>query len=209
MATQAALRPAEIWDLYYEETDPERRKELLSDGCGDAPENERDALRRSLWNLRYAVPEAEGRRVDRLLWQFVNILCIYRMSGPGFLRKNGEKEIREAIRTMGFREASSFGEEGNKELYREFRNAARRYFAVCSGDRSYRKKYFGIVPISGGECSEKLARDAWRLSVGVEERFHLENEFTLFSKAVKDEFFAFVPGAQSLWDRCMAADHRR
>lgn len=210
MTTQAALQPAEIWDIYYRETDPERRKELLSDGSGDEPGNDRNALRRSLWNLRYTDPKAEGHRVDRLLWQFVNILCIYRMSGPGFLRKNGEKEIREAIKTMGFQEASSLGEEGYEELYREFRNAARRYFTVCNGDKSYRKKYFGIVPISGAECSEKLARDAWRLSVGVEERFHLESELTLLSKAVKDEFFAFAPDdAQRLWDRCAAANHKR
>lgn len=208
VTTQAALQPTEIWDNYYEETDPERRKKLLSDGCGDDPENDRNALRRSLWELRYTDPKAEGHRVDRLLWQFVNILCIYRTSGPNFLRKKGEKEIREAIKTMGFQEASSLGEEGNEELYREFRNTARRYFNACNGDKSYRKKYFGIVPINAAECSEKLARDAWRLSVGAEERFHLECELALLSRAVKDEFFAFEPEAQRLWDRCAAANHK-
>lgn len=205
---QAVMQKTGIWDTYYEETDPERRRELLSEGSETEPEDELTSLRQRLWDLRYTDPKDPGHRIDRLLWQFVNILCIYRMSGPGFLRKNSEKEVREAIETMGFEEASALGEAGTEELYREFRNAARRYFAACSGDRAYRKKYFGIVSMSGGEAGEKLARDAWRLSEGVRERFHLGEEFRPLSRAVKDEFFAFSSDAQRLWDRCAAA-HRK
>lgn len=205
MASQTALPRTGAWDTYYEETDPERRRAILSEAGASEAENNLNDLRERLWNLRYRDPGSPGRRVDLLLWQFVNLLCIYRTSGPGFLRKSGEKEIRGAMRGMGFEEAAALGDEGGEELYREFRNAARRYFSACEGDKAYRKKYFGIVTMNGGEYGEKLARDAWRLSEGVEGRFHLEKELGVLSRAVKDEFFAFAPDAQELWDRCAAA----
>lgn len=206
---QNVVRQTEIWDTYYAETDPERRKELLSDGCGMEPEDGLNDLRRSLWEFRYTDPEHADHRVDRLLWQCVNLLCIYKMCGPLFLRGNGAKGVRGAMRAMGFEQAAAWGEAGSEELYREFRNAARRYFSVSIGDKSYRKKYFGIVSMSDGECGEKLARDAWRLSEGLRERFRLESEFEPFPKAVKDEFFSFTADAQALWDRCAAAHQKQ
>ena len=205
---QTTLRQTEVWDTYYAETDPEERAKLLDDGCEAEPGDGLNELRRSLWELRYTDPQNAGHRVDQLLWQCVNLLCVYKMCGPPFLRGNGAKEVRGAMRTMGFEQAAAWGEAGSEELYREFRNAARRYFSVSNGAKSYRKKYFGIVSMSSGECGEKLARDAWRLSEGLGERFHLERELAVFSRAVKDEFFSFTADAQVLWDRC-AAGHQK
>lgn len=204
---QTVLQQTEIWDEYYEETDPEQRKQLLTEGCGMEPDDGLNALRRSLWNLRYTDPKDAGHRIDQMLWQCVNFLCIYKMSRPSFMRTNGQKEIRSAMSTMGFKQAAACGEADSRELYREFRNAAHRYFSVSSNGKAYRKKIFGIVSMSSAESMEKLARDAWRLSEGVKQRFHLEQELELFSQAVKDEFFASAANAQALWDRCAAARH--
>lgn len=198
---QTVLQQAGIWDTYYAETDPEHRRQLLADGCAMEPDDGLNDLRCSLWNLRYQDPENKGHRVDQLLWQCVNLLCVYKMSGPRPLRERGAKEVRGALHTMGFEQAAACGEAGSAELYREFRNAAHRYFFVSSGDKSYRKKYFGIVPMSDSECAEKLARDAWRLAEGLKERFHLQRELDLFSQAVKDEFFVSIANAQVLWNQ--------
>ena len=202
-------RQTGIWDTYYAETDPEIRKQLLDDGCGMKPDDGLNALRRSLWNLRYTDPQNADHRVDRLLWQCVNLLCIYKMAGPCFLRKSAAKEVRDAMQTMGFEQAAACGEAGGRELYLEFRNTARRYFNVSRADRSYQKKYFGIVSMKSDECAEKLAKDAWRLSEGVEERFCLRQELELFSKAVRDEFFASAVNAGALWDRCAAMRRKK
>lgn len=200
---------AGIWDAYYRETDPEVRRRLLQSSCEAQPEDGLNALRRALWDLRYTDPGHPGHRVDRLLWQCVNLLCVYKLCGPGFRRKGGAKEVRDAMRTMGFEEARPYGGPGREELYREFRNALRRYFSACRSDRSYRKKYFGIFSMNDRERGEKLARDAWRLSVGIGERFGLRQELEPFSRAVKDQFFASVAEPQALWDGCAAAAHRR
>lgn len=207
---QTAPQPAGIWDTYYSETDPERRAQLLSAGCSAEPDDGLNRLRRSLWDLRYTDPADKTHRVDQLLWQCVNLLCLYKMSGPRFLRKNGAKEVCAAMHTMGFEEAEACGEEGKNELYREFRNAAQRYFSVSCGDsKSYRKKYFGIVSINDKELREKLAKDAWRLSEGVKDRFPLPEDMNLFFRAVKDEFFASAPDAQMLWDKCSSGYHKK
>ena len=203
-----SLQRTGIWDAYYEETDPETRKKLLSDGCEMEPDDGLNLLRRDLWALRYTDPKDAGHRVDRLLWQCVNLLCIYRMAGPRFLRGNAGKEVRGAMQSMGFCQAEACGEAGRGELYREFRNAARRYFSVSSSGKSYRKKLFGIVSMNGGECRKKLAEDAFLLSAGIAERFGLREELEPFSRAVKDEFFTFDPDAQALWDECASA-HRK
>lgn len=202
MTVQTDLQKTEIWDAYYTETDPELREKLLSDGCKMTPDDKLNSLRRDLWSLRYTDPKDEKHRVDQLLWQCVNFLCIYQMSGLRFMRAKGAKEVRGALRTMGFKQAESCGSAGREELYREFRNAAQRYFSISRGDKSYRKKCFGILSMNTKECREKLAKDAWRLSEGVSKRFHLQKELEPFSRAVKDEFFAAVPEAQALWDQC-------
>ncbi len=209
MMMQTALQQTGIWDSYYSETDPERRAELLSDGCEMEPDDGLNELRRCLWNLRYTDPEDKAHRVDQLLWQCVNLLCVYKMSGPRFLRKSGAKEVCGAMQTMGFEQAEACGEAGRAELYREFRNAAQRYFSISCTDKSYRKKYFGIVSMNSLECREKLAKDAWRLSEGVKDRFNLPPEMELFFQAIKDEFFASTPDAQMLWDRCSSAYRKK
>lgn len=208
MAMQKTAQRAGDWDAYYAETDPEVRAALLSDACKAEPEEKLNALRGALWDLRYTDPKNRSRRIDRLLWQCVNLLCIYRMSGPPFLRKGAAKDLQSAVGEMGFEQAAAYGEAGRGELYREFRNAAQRYFAASYDDKSYRKKYFGLYSMKSGECKEKLAEDVWRLSTGIEKRFPRQGEeLGLFSRAVKDAFCAFFPDAQTLLEKSDAA-HR-
>ncbi|HCR44494.1 MAG TPA: hypothetical protein DIV41_07920 [Ruminococcaceae bacterium] len=188
------------WSSYYSETDPERRMEILCAGSEENPSDKLVPLRHALWELRYSDPQDPKHRVDQFLWQFVNILCVYRMSGSRFFQKKGEKEIRQIMETMGFSEAAGFGAEGERELYWEFRNAARRYFTACLNDKSYRKKYFGIAAMKQDETDKKLAGDAWKLSEGAAERFNLTDEIKPFTQAVRDEFFSIVPDASGLWE---------
>ena len=199
MGAEAVVPQSKVWYAYYEETDPDRRMKILSEGLKKEPDNKLIPLRRSLWKLRYSDPQNPAHRIDQLLWQIVNILCVYRMSRLRFSRKNGGKEIRQIIKTMGFEEASAFGDAGKQELYLEFRNAAHRYFAACGNDKSYHKKYLGIVTIKPDEVTKKLARDAWRLSEGIEERFPMGQDYKLFSTAVQDEFFSLFTNARELW----------
>lgn len=209
MQQQTFQDPTAVWENYYAELDPEQRKKLLEQGCQVQPEDPLNPLRRELWELRYTDPKNPQHRVDSLLWQCVNLLYIYKASGPRFLRKSGVKEIQTATESMGESAAKPFGQEGLTALYWEFRNAARRYFTVCSGDKSYHKRAFGILSISKEEARKKLTRDAWRLSEGLASRFNLHAELHLFSRAVKDEYFAEEEDAPKLWELCEASQGKK
>lgn len=209
MQQQTFQDPTAVWENYYAELDPEQRKKLLEHGCQIQPEDPLNPLRRELWELRYTDPKNPQHRVDSLLWQCVNLLYIYKASGPRFLRKSGVKEIQTAAESMGESAAKPFGQEGLTALYWEFRNAARRYFTVCSGDKSYHKRAFGILSISKEEARKKLTRDAWRLSEGLASRFNLHAELHLFSRAVKDEYFAEEEDAPKLWELCEASQGKK
>ena len=209
MTMQTVTQQTDVWDAYYAETDPELRKQLLEDGCEAAPDEKLNALRRELWNFRYTDPKDSKHRVDRLLWQCVNFVCIYRMSAPPFLRKGGERDVKKALAEMGLELAEAYGEAGRAELYREYRNATQRYLSISYNDKYYRKKYFGILSMKNEECKGKMAEDIWKLSIGVIERFHLQNQLELFSRAVRDEFVSFIPDAQKLLEQRDAAHHKK
>ncbi len=188
------------WNQYYEETNPERRKEFLERTENQSADSGDDLLRRKLWDLRYIDPDDPERRVDLFLWQCVNLLCLYKTSGFLCFRKSAMRELQKTRATMGFDLAEEFGESGKRLLYLEFRNAIRRYFGTCS-DRSFRKKIFGVMTMDENEWQDKIAGNAWQLSVGLPERFHMIAEFALFSDAVHDEYFAQYPHSEERWQK--------
>ena len=196
------------WNRYYEEIDPERRKELLEIGCEQCPDENADFIRRRLWDLRYADPENSGRRVDLFLWQCVNLLCIYKTAGFLFTRRGAEKELQKARKTMGFELAETYGDTGKKLLYFECRNAIRRYFWTCH-DKSYQKKLFGIASMKEDEWQDKIAGNAWQLAEGLPERLGKKEELALFSDAVRDEYFALYADGQTRWKKYQDKQKRR
>ncbi len=194
MMTESEFR----WKQYYEESNPERRKELLESNFDPTADDDDTLLRRKLWSLRYTDPSDPERRVDMFLWQCVNLLCLYKTSGFLFFHKSSLRELQKAREAMGFDLAEEFGESGKRILYMEFRNTIRRYFGTCS-DRSFRKKTFGVMTMDENEWQDKIAGNAWQLSVGLPKRFDMKEELAPFSSAVHDEYFALYPQGEVRW----------
>lgn len=193
------IQQEKAWAQYYAVLEPSKRKELFK-SCIDAfPKDKLNTLRKELWSLRYTDPKTKTDTVDMFLWQCVNLLYIYKTSGMPLFNKSGTKEILKIKKTMGFEQAQKYGSEGQKILYQEFFNAAQRYYQVCSGDKYYHKKLFGLAVMRNDEYQKKLTQDAWRLAEGLKERFQLNGEMDLFCKAAKDAYFKFEPQAEKLW----------
>lgn len=193
-------------NAYYAELDPEVRLQQLKALCAQQPDSALSSLRKALWKQRYEAPGQSGR-VDTFLWQCVNLLAVYRMDALKPLRKSGGQEVRAAVQAMGVEKAAALGESGEAALQREFGNAVRRYLSVSAQDRSYRRRWFGIVRVGDEECAQKLARDAWRLSEGIRTRFSPGKEWEPFAEGAKDAFFALNPDAEALWCRCAEKEH--
>jgi len=190
MEEKEALR-----ETYFAELDPELRRELL-EKYEEANSQDADVdLFRRLWTLRYTDPKNPKQCVDTFLWQIINLICLYRVSG--FFSKGTEKEIDEAMKTLGFSDAAEYGDTGREILYLEFRNAARRYFGTCD-NKSYGKKLMGIVSMSENERRNKMAREVWRLTEGLSRRFETDQDMALFCKAIHDEFIDQCPDGEKL-----------
>lgn len=189
-----------IWDEYYKELDPERRKALLDQDGGTALEDPLNKLRKYLWELRYVDPANKTHRVDFFLLQCTNFLFLYKSTNWKFAQKSAAQEVRSAVSKMGFSQASQYGGAGENLLYMEFRNTISRYFSTCS-NHYYGRKLFGIMSSSDSEKKNQMAKDAWQLSEGLPERLEMTEDLALFSKAVHDEYFAQTRDAKEYWQK--------
>lgn len=194
-------------ESYFSELEPERRLAYL-EKISDCPPDNSIEFYRKLWTLRYTDPKDPRHRVDMFLFQIVNLITLYRISGPSFLRKGNEKEIGQSMRALGFSDAARYGSLGRDILYLEFRNAARRYFGTCES-KSYGKKLMGIVTMNEDERSIKMAREVWELTEGVPERFEVNDDTALFCKAIRDEYLALCPDGEKRLISCAARRRKR
>ena len=69
----------------------------------------------------------------------------------------------------------------------EVRNAVRRYFDTCKSD-NYHKKLFGMTHSSSDEKEKQRCIDTWKMSAGLAQRVGLEDEMSLFNRAVAEEY---------------------
>lgn len=180
-------------ETYFAELDPDLRGKLLERYSEANPQDADVGLLRTLWTLRYTDPKNAGQRVDTFLWQMINLICLYRVSG--FFSRGTEKEISAILKTLGFSDAAAYGGAGREILYLEFRNAARRYFGTCE-NKFYGKKLMGIVTMNENERRDKMAREVWQVTQGLPKRFKTDDDMALFCKAIHDEFIDRCPDGE-------------
>ena len=176
MATE--LHP--LLQEYYEETDPDKRRKCLEKYESDpaAASDPACQYRRDLYEARFTDPKKPGRIVDRFLWNLMSFSVIQKT--PGLFPKHHKKEVLSAMRNMQLDERPLNEPVCEDALYRELRNAVRRFFSTCS-DSSYAGGFFGLIP----------AKPENRL-------LGLEQEMALLCRAANDEYCALVPGTVSL-----------
>ena len=174
-----------VWNEYYRETEPRRRKELLNAAASRAPEDEVLPYRRLFFEKRHSDHGKLSTDVDLYLFQCVNFIQLARASR--LFRRSGEKELRSVIGELGFREAEAAGEAGKAALYWEIRNAVRRYIKSC-GDGSYRRMVFGLIGTSDKDRKKQICEDIWHMTNGLARKFGMEEELSLWKEAVLDEY---------------------
>ena len=176
----------ELLESYYEELDPDRRLALLNEylagpGAGD-PAAE---YRRELYAYRYQDPKVPDRKVDRFMMAILNLLYLFR--GSVILPGRYVKEVKTVMKDLEQSGRVHTDKEFESAYVMEVRNAVRRYFDTCKSD-SYHKKFFGITQSSADEKEKQRCLDAYRMSLGIAERLHLEKEMEMFCRAVSEEY---------------------
>lgn len=181
-----------VWIPYYEELDPQKRKEILNQISPVEVDPKLYELRQILWEERYCDPKKKNQPVDHDLLACINLLLAFQI--------RRKKEILKIIETTGYDLAVPYGEDGLAVWYWEIRNAVRRYIILSKDDRSYRNGLFGLLPSTDKQRAQGLGEDLWNISVGIQRQIKIDSPgYFLLAKAAKDEFFECFPNAQELW----------
>ena len=181
-----------VWQEYYIQLEPDRRKELLHRLLKEEADDGANAVRQKLFSLRYMEEGKTEPSVDRWLWACVNFVQVF--STSRFLKRGGRKEVEQFLDSSGYREALSAGERGETALYWEIRNVAKRYFKTCMGSE-YRRSLFGLLSPNASDQKRQMCLEVWRMTEGLEKRLGMQEELKLWTKAVQDEYRTTDPSA--------------
>ena len=179
------------WQPYYLELEPERRALMLKRLLEEEADDGSNAWRKKLFELRYLKKGEKEPSVDRFLWQCVNFIQI--CSAPKLFKKSGKKEVIRFLTENGFYEAAASGINGERALYWETRNAAKRYFKTCRGSE-YRRSLFGLISPGKNDQENQMKQDAMKMTSLLEEKLDMPEDLYIWSKAVMDEYLSQETG---------------
>lgn len=175
------------WEEYYSEINRDERESILEKQIGEGPDDGANSLRRELFSWRYIDPKKPGKNVDMGVWEMIIMPAYLR----GFIarREKTRREILKSLSNMRITEENLSDPVLASAVYWELRNVAKRFYDACDSPK-YARKFFGLTESSWEEKLLNMARDVWKMSEGVPEKFGLVSEMKLFSDAMKDEFFS-------------------
>lgn len=176
----------ELLENYYEELDSDKRRALLDEYLSGPPSDDPAAeYRKVLFDYRYTDPKDPERRVDNYMWALLSLMYTHR--GSVIFPQRNVKEVRRIMKDLEQDERVHTDECFAEAFMLEVRNAVRRYFDTCKSD-NYHKKLFGMTHSSSDEKEKQRCIDTWKMSAGLAQRVGLEDEMSLFNRAVAEEY---------------------
>jgi len=151
--------------------------------------------RLQLWDARHASKTGTPAETDRLLFQFVNLIQVYRSAR--LFKRGAAKEVKKVFSEMHFSEAGYYGPAGEKALYWEIRNAAMRYFKTCEGS-AYNRSLFGLIGSGEVGKRDRVCEDVWQMTRGLALRTGLDEEIRVWNQAVTDAYSQFEGNARAM-----------
>ena len=125
--------------LYYREHDPMKRKMFLDQSIAAGEDEEANAVRKELWELRYGEPSeaGSGTRADGYLALWMAMEYNKDTAGKLFGLKRARKEIGKNLTRLKFREMQEKSELHRELLYRECCHMVKTYMELCEKDKTY------------------------------------------------------------------------
>ena len=183
-----------LLEPYYTETEPDLRKNKL-DAYSEDTGTKADQYRKDLYAARHVDKKHPEKPVDRFLFNLISLATI--VKSPGLFPKFRKREVLSILSSMQLDERPLNEPVCEDALYRELRNAVRRFFSTCS-DSSYAGGFFGLIPAKPEKRNAQCCIDIWSFSCGISRLLGLEQEMALLCRAANDEYCALVPGTVSL-----------
>lgn len=188
------IRLDPIWDPYFDTLDPEERLALLDALPVRDGEKPIQDFCRALYRERYTHPKQPDRKADNWLWKLVYLPGLYkrgRFLGKGALKKEMDGTAKE----LRLSDPAALEEKEQAVLYREFRNAARRYLSTCDSP-GYANSFMGMKRATREEKLDRACEDIWMSSRGVALAAGMEDRFRLWCDALYAELLRYDPGSQ-------------
>ncbi len=186
--------------LYYREYDPMKRKMFLDQSIAAGEDEEANAVRKELWELRYGGPSELGpdTRADGYLALWMAMEYSKDTAGKLFGTKRARKEIEKNLDRLKFKELQEKSELHRELLYRECCHMVKTYMELCEKDKTYNTTLFGIVPINEKNAKSKLQGDIYHTAVRLPEEINMQQELGIITRAAREAYEDHFPGEGGL-----------
>lgn len=195
-------RLSQEWKEYYREEEPKKREEIFKKVTKMVADDGANEFREFLFKQRYVDEKRPEEYVDRLLYQCVNFLQLYKIGR--LFRRSALKEIKDVRKRFGFDRYKEYGEAGEAALYWEIRNATSRYIKSCK-DPSYRRKIFGLIGTDNDDRTRQMANDIWEMTNGISGKYGMEEELRIWCDGVTAEYLTQTPEGERLLQEIRAS----
>lgn len=181
---------------YYRESDPLKRKELLTQSIEAGEEPEKNEIRKELWEIRYReqAQTGNGARADGYLGLWMAMEFNRNSAGKLFGSRGARKEIARHLEKLKFSELSAGSPLHKELLYRECCHMVKTYMELCARDRNYNTVLCGIISMSSDRSKEKLQRDIYETAVLLPRNIGMEQELALITRAAREMYELQFPG---------------
>ncbi len=186
--------------LYYREYEPMKRKMFLDQSIADGEDDEANAVRKELWELRYGGPAEKGveTRADGYLALWMALEYNKDAAGRLFGAKSARKEIEKNLKKLKFKEIQEKSELHRELLYRECCHMVKTYMELCEKDKTYNSTLCGIVPLGEKNAKNKLQNDVYETAVVLPGNINMKEELDIITRAAREAYEAHFPGEGGL-----------
>lgn len=176
---------------YYEEIDPVKRQQLLTQNS-KGTQSEEDKLRRQLWEARYG----KGKpRSDAFVGYLMNLKYIVE-SGSMDLGGRKKKLALEALIGMKLYEFEKKSDMEQEIIEQELKNTCRKYMDISTNGRNFTSVIFGMGQLSDESIVRKIAEQISKFAFEAPHVLRMDREFEPLKKAAVEVFSETYPNRE-------------
>lgn len=194
-----------VLEAYYRERSPRKRGELLQQLIAKDWGRE-NQIRKELYNLRYSrkSKNKDGELADGYIGLWMEIRLAANSIHGFFGSRNVRKMLSKQLKHLGILEFMEKGDLEKNLLYDEFYHMAALYIDSSRKDRSYTTTIMGLMPLKEEAIYDKLAEDVFNVAYLVPRSAGMENELSLFSRAIVDAMNDILPESREYLEQMVA-----
>lgn len=181
----------ELLKKYYSEYEPVKRGKILDELVAEDPDRS-NLRRKEIYDLRYDIANLKKNGV--VGDGYVNLWMTMKYSAENntgwFGCKGARKEITKLLDKMGI---PGFIQSDEKMMYDEFYHLSALYITSSRTDRNYTTALMGMMPMKDEAILRKIAGDIYMVGYVMPSRIKMEDEFAVFSRAVRDAYYDILP----------------